>query len=160
MKRRRWSAQESARMVELYHDHWTLVDIAAELGRTLSSVRTRVETLHLRRERCNRWTDDDVQQLIALRGAGLPFEEVAELLGRSVSGCKHKHSTLTRPKLAQTVGAPVAFMLQPHPKIDPKRELTFEEKLELVRTGKARISEKISFNRQPDVVGWSGSQLA
>ncbi len=86
-----WTLDEIRRLRQLHAEGYGRRRIAAELGRTRSSVRVRLRRLALMRQPNDSvWTPADVQRLEELRELGLHARQIAAQLGRTPQAVRYK----------------------------------------------------------------------
>ena len=115
----KWTPEEDKRLVELRAAGKSSFSMAAELRRSIGSVRGRIailkagerfasnpgatqSTMPLRK----RWTLDDDKRLMELRTEGVSFNEIATALGRTEAAVEQRAHTLKRQAAAQHLWTP------------------------------------------------------
>lgn len=91
----RWNVDDDRRLRQLYAAGFSLVTIAADLGRSYRAVAARRDRLQLAvRRRARPWSDTETAFLAAAVRAGIPAAAIAERLGRSVDAVKNRRRAL------------------------------------------------------------------
>lgn len=90
----KWTEEETAYLISHYKSH-TSKDIAAHLGRPISSVNNRLVKLDLRRQEYVRFTKED---LALVRDLTLTAKQVALKTGKSISSIRNKRCKLKLKK--------------------------------------------------------------
>ena len=82
-----WQDSEIEELKSMAADQLSLEDISAQLQRTPNSVKMKMKALGLYTPKPGpaAWSSEEESNLVKLYNEGLPFEEIAEGLGRSVS---------------------------------------------------------------------------
>lgn len=91
-----WSERESDYLRKAYSLGQTDVEIAAELGRTVSSIHNKRRILGLCGNRGSKWSTDEDKKLVKLYKKGLTYNEIAKLVGRSYDGVHNRLYLLRR----------------------------------------------------------------
>lgn len=78
-----WSEREKDYLRKAYALGQSDVEIAAELGRTVSSIHNKRRVLGLCGNRCSKWSTDEDKKLVKLYNKGLTYNEIGQLIGRS-----------------------------------------------------------------------------
>ena len=101
-----WSAQEEARLIELYNEGVPSSAVAQEMGRGESSVRVRL-TLLSRKGRValksigRPWSMQEDLRLMALYKEGTPVPAIAEELSRTLTAVYHRASILRKEHVVE-----------------------------------------------------------
>ena len=81
---KKWDERESDYLRKAYSLGQTDVEIAADLGRTVSSIHNKRRVLGLHGEsKGSKWTADEDKKLVKLYNKGLTYAEIGQLIGRS-----------------------------------------------------------------------------
>ena len=78
-----WSEREKDYLRKAYALGQTDVEIAADLGRTVSSIHNKRRVLGLCGNRGSKWSTDEDKKLVKLYNKGLTYAEIGQLIGRS-----------------------------------------------------------------------------
>lgn len=82
-KRRRWTAEEDARIAELSAAGMTVPAIAAAIGRTFRSTAQRLERRGVRSPKQRAWSSAELRRARRLYDTGYSAREIAVMIGRS-----------------------------------------------------------------------------
>ena len=94
-----WSERESDYLRKAYALGQTDVEIAADLGRTLGSVRSKRWALDLIRETTGRrWTRNENKKLEKMTDDGYTVREIAKVLGRSAQSVNQRRARMRKEK--------------------------------------------------------------
>lgn len=85
-----WSEREKDYLRRAYALGQTDVEIAADLGRTVSSIHNKRRVLGLCGNRGSKWSTDEDKKLVKLYKKGLTYNEIAKLVGRSYDGVHNR----------------------------------------------------------------------
>ena len=115
----KWTPEEDKRLLELEAAGKSSFLVAAELRRSIGSVRGRLAILKARERFASdagttqskmplrkRWTLDDDKRLMELRAKGASFNEIATALGRTEAAVEQRAHTLKRQAAAQHLWTP------------------------------------------------------
>jgi hypothetical protein len=115
----KWTPEEDKRLLELEVAGKSSFLVAAELRRTVGSVRGRLAMLKARERFASnpeatpskmplrkRWTLDDDKRLMELRAKGVSFNGIATALGRTEAAVEQRAHTLKRQAAAQHLWTP------------------------------------------------------
>lgn len=80
---KKWDERESDYLRKAYALGQTDVEIAADLGRTVSSIHNKRRVLGLCGNRGSKWSTDEDKKLVKLYNKGLTYNEIGQLIGRS-----------------------------------------------------------------------------
>ena len=80
---KKWDERESDYLRKAYSLGQTDVEIAADLGRTVSSIHNKRRVLGLCGNRGSKWSTDEDKKLVKLYNKGLTYAEIGQLIGRS-----------------------------------------------------------------------------
>lgn len=80
---KKWDERESDYLRKAYSLGQTDVEIAADLGRTVSSIHNKRRALGLCGNRGSKWSTDEDKKLVKLYNKGLTYAEIGQLIGRS-----------------------------------------------------------------------------
>ena len=80
---KKWDERESDYLRKAYSLGQTDVEIAADLGRTVSSIHNKRLVLGLCGNRGSKWSTDEDKKLVKLYNKGLTYAEIGQLIGRS-----------------------------------------------------------------------------
>ena len=80
---KKWGERESDYLRKAYALGQTDVEIAADLGRTVSSIHNKRRDLGLCGNRGSKWSTDEDKKLVKLYNKGLTYAEIGQLIGRS-----------------------------------------------------------------------------
>ena len=80
---KKWDERESDYLRKAYSLGQTDVEIAADLGRTVSSIHNKRLVLGLCGNRGSKWSTDEDNKLVKLYNKGLTYAEIGQLIGRS-----------------------------------------------------------------------------
>ncbi|MBO4566572.1 MAG: hypothetical protein J5695_05040 [Bacteroidales bacterium] len=82
-----WQSSEIEELKNMKADDVPIQAIAQQLQRTPGSIRMKLKSLGLYTPRpaAVPWTEEDENRLVAMYSDGIPFEEMAETIGRSVT---------------------------------------------------------------------------
>ncbi len=82
-----WETTEVEELKAMAADQIPIEEIAVQLQRTPNSVKMKLKALGLYfpKPAPNAWTNDEESKLIELYSKDIPFEEIAEELGRSIN---------------------------------------------------------------------------
>lgn len=95
MQRRVWDDESVALLRELFAGGLTDAKIAAEMERTIGSVRWKLDELGLHRpEAAGRWNESDKKTAERMLGEGASLAEIGRAVGRSASSVKAKLTSL------------------------------------------------------------------
>ena len=78
-----WSERELDYLRKAYALGQTDVEIAADLGRTISSISNKRRVLGLHGQTCQHWTPAEDKKLIKLRKQGVTYLDIGKLIGKS-----------------------------------------------------------------------------
>lgn len=93
---KKWSEREKEYLRRAYALGQTDVEIAAELGRTLDSVKNQRQKLGLTCKKIARWTKAEDKKLKLLRNKGLSCADISVIIGRSYDGIHNRLCLLRR----------------------------------------------------------------
>ena len=91
-----WGEREKDYLRKAYALGQTDVEIAAELGRTISSIHNKRRVLGLVGGTSSRWSEEEDKKLKRLLNKGLTAPEISALIGRSVDGVLSRKSKLRK----------------------------------------------------------------
>ena len=91
-----WSEREKDYLRKAYALGQTDVEIAAELGRTISSIHNKRRVLGLVGGTSSRWSEEEDKKLKRLLNKGLTAPEIGALIGRSADGVLSRKSKLRK----------------------------------------------------------------
>lgn len=91
-----WSERELDYLRKAYALGQTDTEIAADMGRTESSIRSKRKKLGLCGRGGTKWTADEDKKLMKLYEKGLTYNEIGQLIGRSYEGVSNRISKLRR----------------------------------------------------------------
>lgn len=91
-----WSEREKDYLRKAYALGQTDTEIAADMGRTESSIRSKRKKLGLCGRGGTKWTADEDKKLMKLYEKGLTYNEIGQLIGRSYEGVSNRISKLRR----------------------------------------------------------------
>ena len=80
---KKWDERENDYLRKAYALGQTDVEIAADLGRTVSSIHNKRRILGLCGNRGSKWSTDEDKKLVKLYNKGLTYAEIGQLIGRS-----------------------------------------------------------------------------
>lgn len=80
---KKWSEREKDYLRKAYALGQTDTEIAADLGRTVDSIKNKRRVLGLCGNRCSKWSTDEDKKLVKLYNKGLTYNEIGQLIGRS-----------------------------------------------------------------------------
>ena len=80
---KKWSERETDYLRKAYALGQTDTEIAADLGRTVDSIKNKRRVLGLCGNRCSKWSTDEDKKLVKLYNKGLTYNEIGQLIGRS-----------------------------------------------------------------------------
>lgn len=80
---KKWDERESDYLRKAYALGQSDVEIAADLGRTVSSIHNKRRVLGLCGNRGSKWSTDEDKKLVKLYNKGLTYAEIGQLIGRS-----------------------------------------------------------------------------
>ncbi|MBQ4599120.1 MAG: ORF6N domain-containing protein [Ruminiclostridium sp.] len=80
---KKWSEREKDYLRKAYALGQTDTEIAADLGRTVDSIKNKRRVLGLCGNRCSKWSTDEDKKLVKLYNKGLTYNEIGKLIGRS-----------------------------------------------------------------------------
>lgn len=87
---KKWSEREKDYLRKAYALGQSDVEIAAELGRTVGSVRDKRTVLGLVSQMGARWKPDEDKKLIKYRKKGLTCREISQILGKPYGGVRNR----------------------------------------------------------------------
>ena len=93
---KKWSEREKDYLRKAYALGQTDVEIAADLDRTLDSVKNQRQKLGLTCKKIARWTKAEDKKLKQLRNKGLSCADIAVIIGRSYDGIHNRLCLLRR----------------------------------------------------------------
>ena len=93
---KKWSEREKDYLRKAYALGQTDVEIAADLGRTLDSVKNQRQKLGLTCKKIARWTKAEDKKLKQLRNKGLACADISVVIGRSYDGIHNRLCLLRR----------------------------------------------------------------
>lgn len=93
---KKWSEREKDYLRKAYALGQTDVEIAAELGRTISSIHNKRRVLGLVGGTSSRWSEEEDKKLKRLLNKGLTAPEISALIGRSADGVLSRKSKLRK----------------------------------------------------------------
>ena len=93
---KKWDERENDYLRKAYALGQTDVEIAADLGRTVSSIHNKRRVLGLCGNRGSKWSTDEDKKLMKLYKKGLTYNEIAKLVGRSYDGVHNRLYLLRR----------------------------------------------------------------
>jgi transposase-like protein len=99
-ERRLWSAEEEARLIDLYHGDMTTAEIARELGRERLAVNHKLHRLAQAgriAQRCPRLAPEIDQEVAALRAQGLSIVKIAGKVGIGTTSVTKRVAKLRLP---------------------------------------------------------------
>ena len=90
-----WTPDKVERLTELYSQGVCYKDIATEFGVTYGQVAGIIDRLHSKdmltmRQYQEKWTQDEIDELMKLKAAGHTWQEISEKLGRPTASCSNK----------------------------------------------------------------------
>lgn len=91
-----WSEREKDYLRKAYALGQSDVEIAAELGRTISSIHNKRRVLGLVSKTCPHWTKEEDKKLKRLLNKGLTAPEISALIGRSADGVLSRKGKLRK----------------------------------------------------------------
>lgn len=91
-----WSEREKDYLRKAYALGQSDVEIAAELGRTISSIHNKRRVLGLVGGTSSRWSEEEDKKLKRLLNKGLTAPEISALIGRSADGVLSRKSKLRK----------------------------------------------------------------
>ena len=87
---KKWDERESDYLRKAYSLGQTDVEIAADLGRTVSSIHNKRRVLGLCGNRGSKWSTDEDKKLVKLYNKGLTYAEIGQLIGRSYESVNNR----------------------------------------------------------------------
>lgn len=90
-----WTPDKVERLTELYSQGVCYKDIATEFGVTYGQVAGIIDRLHNKdmltiRQYQEKWTQDEIDELMNLKAAGHTWQEISERMGRPTASCSNK----------------------------------------------------------------------
>lgn len=91
----RWNENEEARLIFLYNQGRTLIEIAEELNRSVKAIDGKLVVLKVKRNQVHvGWREEETEILFSMRSQGICYREIAEELGRGLEVVQKKHKLL------------------------------------------------------------------
>lgn len=88
-KSRFWTEEKVERVIEMYEAGATLQEIGNRFGKPWTSVRNLISRLSdnglIERHHVEHYTDEDIERIRELKGAGKTYAEIGDIMGRTSS---------------------------------------------------------------------------
>lgn len=136
-----WTEEEDQRVAQMYSDGASYREISEKVGHTEAAISVRVSLLKKEGRITTarnkpRWTDEQVETLIEMRAAQVPYKEISKALGKTVTSAMEKYRSIKKEGKAM--------------KVEP-RMLTIKEVMTLTGFGRSRaraFCDKIGATRK------------